>query len=151
MSEFYINSLHRAVLKKLSEKRLASLKDPYLKLVILNTLPGQTFARIKKIAVSEKTTKEDLQNMLIGYFDKYEIPYEIKEQKIYPDRTVSKRVSKFHKKKRKEGYKSICGFLSGSDYVKFQKLKQKKGFNNSQVLSYLLNSKDYTEYDFIND
>ena len=46
--EVFLNSLHREILKKLSEKRLVSFKEPFKELVSLECLSGKEFAYIKK-------------------------------------------------------------------------------------------------------
>ena len=45
----FLNSLHREILKKLSEKRLVSFKEPFKELVSLECLSGKEFAYIKKL------------------------------------------------------------------------------------------------------
>jgi GT2 family glycosyltransferase len=123
----------------LKNKRLSFLKNPLIVLFAKGYLSSQEYARIKKITHNKKSTKKEIYNLVIEYLDRYEIPYKIPENKKYPDRTVAKRVKKYHEKKRDEGYKMISAFLSEKDFKKFQKIKQKYNKTNAEVLSYLLN------------
>lgn len=134
----FLNSLHKEILKKLSEKRLVSFKEPFKELVSLECLSGKEFAYIKKIIRNVNSTRDDYIALFSKYFDKFGIEYKIQIQKRYEDRTVAKRVQRYTSKMKKMGYKQISGFIGKSDYRKFQRLKQEKNLTNSQLLSYLI-------------
>jgi hypothetical protein len=136
--EVFLNSLHREILKRLSEKRLSSLKEPFKELVSLDCLTGKEFAYIKKITRDINSTRDDYIELFSKYFDKFGIKYTIKNQKRYEDKTIAKRVRKYTSKMKKNGYRQISGYLSKANYRKFQRLKQQKKLTNTELLNYLI-------------
>ena len=61
----FLNSLHREILKKLSEKRLVSFKEPFKELVSLECLSGKEFAYIKNKYISENNQYIDFTLMTL--------------------------------------------------------------------------------------
>ena len=145
MQKVYLNNLHKSIIEAIIKKRLYGFKKAFITLVSKNVLSGQSFKKIKKVAVSDDTTSKILADLLISYFQKYDIEYKYNKPKRYQDKTVKERVKKYHQKQKDLDKKFIGVYISKSAYRRLQSIK-KNHINlntNQKVIEYLLQNRAY--------
>lgn len=105
---------HQNLLNILRDKRLHYLIKPYKKLIY--QIQGNSQSKIFK-SIKKTRSKEFIQDILISYFDKKNISYEIKEQKTYEDKTANERIKKYRNKVSKT--KKLISFYVDVEFYEF--------------------------------